>query len=249
MAEREAGGAGAPAPFDYEALWGERWGDLQRYGPVSRHQRTILRTLLEPLAFETALDVGCGEGSNLAFLAALRPLRRVVGVDVAAAALARARALVPGAELVQGDARAAAALGPFDLVTSIDVVEHVEDDVAMLRAMAEATRRWVLCVTVQGRMRRGEEAIGHVRNYRRGELVEKLRSVGLRPVRVVEWGFPFYSPLFRSAVATSGAESLSYGRYGPGKRLLCHAIHALFRANSWRRGDKLFVLAERAPAP
>jgi hypothetical protein len=95
-------------------------------------------------------------------------------------------------------------------------------------------------------MRPGEREIGHLRNYRRGQLAGLMRDAGLRIVREVEWGFPFYSPLFRSAVSGAGGESLSYGRYGLGKKLACHAIYALFLANSWGRGDRVFVLGEKA---
>ena len=94
-------------------------------------------------------------------------------------------------------------------------------------------------------MREGEREIGHVRNYRRGELREKMIRAGLTPVRVVEWGFPFYSPLFRSGVAGTRSEALSYGQYGSGRRLLCQGLYALFLLNSWRRGDKVFILAEK----
>lgn len=49
------------------------------------------------------LDVGCGTGRNLPLY---RPGVRVVGVDVSAEALARARRRRPDVPLVQGDAQA-----------------------------------------------------------------------------------------------------------------------------------------------
>ena len=36
-----------------------------------------------------------------------------------------------------------------------------------------------------------------MRNYARGELVRKLEETGFVVVSVIEWGFPFYSPLYR----------------------------------------------------
>jgi len=229
----------------YNELWSGNWGDLQRYGPTSRHQRRVTSRILDGRGFGSVLDVGCGEGSNLAFLQGRYAPSRAVGLDLSAEAVARARKRCPGAAFHVGDATRAAELGPFDLVTCIDVLEHVERDAELVKALARASARWVFCVSVQGRMRPGEAEIGHLRNYRRGQLASLMRDAGLRVVREVEWGFPFYSPVFRSAVSGSGGEALSYGRYGLGKRLACHAIYGLFLANSWSRGDRVFVLGEK----
>jgi trans-aconitate methyltransferase len=230
---------------DYEDLWSHRWGDMQRYGPTSRHTRRILARLLDGLAFTSLLDVGCGEGSALGYLHARYPDVRLAGIDVSAEAVAQARSACPWARFTVGDFSAVPAGEQHDLVTCFDVLEHVEDDVGFLRDLATVSRRHVFCATVQGRMRPEERAIGHVRNYSRGELQRKMGEVGLTAVRTVEWGFPFYSPLFRSTVSATGSDSLSHGRYGLARRLVCHALYAVFLLNSWERGDRLYVLAEK----
>jgi trans-aconitate methyltransferase len=219
---------------------------MQRYGPTSRHTRRILARLLDSLDFSSVLDVGCGEGSALAHLHGRYPSVRLAGIDVTAEAVARARANCPYASFRVGDVSAVPAGERFDLVTCFDVLEHVVDDAALLRGLAAVSGRRVLCATVQGRMRPEEASIGHVRNYARGDLQRKMVEAGLNPVRTVEWGFPFYSPVFRTLVSASGSDSLSHGRYGAGRRLTCHALYALFLLNSWRRGDRLYVLAEKA---
>jgi SAM-dependent methyltransferase len=221
-------------------------GDLQQYGPTSRHQRRIIASMLDPLRFDSILDVGCGEGSLLAYLGPRYRCRHLVGLDLSESAIARARHTFPSASYIVGNIGDLPPGESFDLVTSIDVLEHVEDDEALLRDMAAATRRFVLCVTIQGRMRPGEQDIGHVRNYGYGELQEKMLAAGLNPIRTVEWGFPFYSPIFRSTLAHTRSELLSYGQYGLARRLLCHGMYALFLLNSWRLGDKIFILAEKA---
>lgn len=229
---------------DYDDLWQGSWGDLQRYGPTSRHQRRIIASLVSTLDVESILDVGCGEGSTLAFLRGIFGGASLAGLDVSAAALAHARRVCPSATYHLGAARELPADSRFDLVTCIDVLEHVEEDVALLAALAALSSRYVLCATVQGTMRPGEEHIGHVRNYRVDEVQDKMRLVGLEPIRTVEWGFPFFSPIFRSLVSSSRGETLTFGRYGPGRRVVCHALYALFLLNSWRHGDKLFVLSQ-----
>jgi trans-aconitate methyltransferase len=226
----------------YDAIWAEKWGDLQRYGPVSRHHRRIMASMARGLPVSTLLDVGCGEGSLLAFLAARLGVRAAAGIDVSQEAIAKARETYPAASYVIGDLTPSTFAERFDLVTCADVVEHVEDDVGLLRTVATASRRWVLVATIQGRMRPSEREIGHVRNYARGELADKMRSAGIEPVRTVEWGFPFYSPLFRSAAEARPAQSVSFGRYGIRRRLLCHSLYSLFLLNSSSRGDRVYVL-------
>jgi SAM-dependent methyltransferase len=230
---------------DYDHLWKLTWGDMQKYGPASRHSRRVLARMLDGIAFRSVLDVGCGEGSNLAFLHQRYRCQRLTGCDVSESAIERARRAFPVANYFVGPPACLTDSRLYDLVMSIDVLEHVPDDVGLLRQMAEVTRRYVLCVTVQGRMRPQEVRIGHVRNYKRNELQSKMTHVGLAPIRAVEWGFPFYSPVFRSFVSGTRSDALAYGRYTIGKRLLCHAMYLLFLGNSWRRGDRLFVLAER----
>jgi len=106
------------------------------------------------------------------------------------------------------------------------------------------TGRYLLVSTLQGRMRSHETLVGHYRSYARGELQAKLESAGLRVVRVVEWGFPFFSPLYRDLFSATGLKA-TQGRYGPARRLLALLLFQLFRLNAWNRGDYLFVLAER----
>ena len=92
-----------------------------------------------PLAGKTALDVGCGAGLLCEPLARLGA--RVTGIDAAPENIAVARDHAAGAGL-SIDYRAAelATLAGqrFDLVTSLEVVEHVADPGAFVRGLADA---------------------------------------------------------------------------------------------------------------
>jgi SAM-dependent methyltransferase len=83
------------------------------------------------------LDIGCGTGANLEMLAQFGDSQ---GVDVSADALAfcRERGLVNvrqgAAEQLPWEA------GSFDLVTGLDVVEHLDDDLAGLKEMHRVLR-------------------------------------------------------------------------------------------------------------
>jgi SAM-dependent methyltransferase len=217
---------------------------MQHAGPVHRHIRDDMLRTVRALSIRSVLDVGCGSGDNLAALAELGAYD-LAGVDVSAEALARARQHVPSARFEVLDVQREALPEQFDLVMSIQVIEHLLDDIAALRNMAAMTRRFVCVSTMQGRMRPSERAIGHVRNYSVVELHRKLEAAGLTVVRTYGWGFPFYSPLYRSAVEWLPGGPPG-GPMGPLSRVAARLLYHLYRLNWPGRGDVLTVLAEPA---
>ena len=95
--------------------------------------------LARPLAGKRALDVGCGAGLLCEPLARLGAA--VTGLDAAAENIAAASDHAAGAGLKidyrAGDV-AALGLSGYDLVTSLEVLEHVGDKPAFLAALAQA---------------------------------------------------------------------------------------------------------------
>lgn len=225
----------------YDELWRTTWGDMQHLGPVHRHIREGLVRLVAALEVGSVLDVGCGSGENLAALSASGRYE-LAGVDLSPAAIEQARARVPGARLAVHDVERAPLAGRFELVVSIQVLEHMLDDMAGLRHMAQAATRYVFISTMAGRMRRSELRLGHQRNYSAVELRHKLAAAGLEVKRVWGWGFPFYSPLYRSAVEwlPGGPPGGSAGRW---TRVAAGALYQLYRLNWPGHGDVLNALA------
>jgi SAM-dependent methyltransferase len=214
---------------------------MQRLGPVHRHIQDDLVRVVSGLDVRSILDVGCGSGENLARLAGLDRYE-LCGTDVSDEALALAERTVPSARLLRLDVERHALRERFDLVMSIQVVEHLVDDVAALRHMASMSSDYVFTSTLGGRMRPSEPAIGHVRNYSSVELRRKHELAGLEVLWVRGWGFPFYSPLYRSAVEwlPGGPPSGHVGRLG---RIGASFLYHLYRLNAPRRGDVLSALA------
>lgn len=233
-----------PGSVDYDASWEHRWNDMRRYGPTGRHLRRIITDMIGPLAYESVLDVGCGQGSLLATVMPLKPDARYMGVDFSDKALEVARQRAPQAEFARLDLTAGHLDRRFGLVLCTDVIEHIEDDGTALSNLAAMTGGYLLVSTLQGRMRAYETKVGHYRNYAPGALQAKIEATGLVVERVVEWGFPFFSPLYRDLFSATGIQA-TQGSYGPGRRLLADAIYHLFRLNAWSRGDYIFVLARR----
>lgn len=228
----------------YDRGWESKWDDMKTYGPFSRHLRRLIKSIIRPLAFESVLDVGCGQGSLLAELCKESPRANPCGCDISAVALELARQRLPHGRFYVLDVSREHLGEKFDLVICSEVLEHISDDMAALANLTNMTRKYLLITAPQGRMRRFESSeVGHVRNYARNELVKKIRTHGFDIISMVEWGFPFYSPLYRNLLELLGGRGAS-GNYGATRKSIASALYLLFMLNSSKRGDEILVLAE-----
>ena len=95
-------------------------------------------TSFTPLRGRTALDVGCGAGLLCEPLARLGAA--VTGIDAAAETIAVARdhARASGLQIDYRCGGVETVTGTYDLVTSLEVIEHVSDPAAFVRGLARA---------------------------------------------------------------------------------------------------------------
>src|SRR5437667_9152380 len=142
------------------------------------------------------LDVGCGTGANLQMLSEFGDAE---GVDVSSEALdfCRARGL---AKVKQGAAEALPYEdASFDLVTGLDVVEHLDDDLAGLKEMRRVLRprgRALLFVPAFMFLWGVQDDISHHRRrYTVKELKQKLRDAGLTVERITYANISFFLPI------------------------------------------------------
>ena len=95
---------------------------------------TLRRLPGEP---ERVLDYGCGEGRYLEVVRERFPNARLVGCDVSSVALDHARRRRPWADYTKmDDERAPLEDGSFDLILSVEVLEHVADVELATRELA-----------------------------------------------------------------------------------------------------------------
>ena len=114
-------------PLDPQAYWEALYGESPRW---SGNVNAILAQVAEDILPGTALDLGCGEGADVLWLA--HRGWHAVGVDIAQGAIIRARATAEATQLEEGRAqflrsdlsvltqerRPEELTGPFELVTA-----------------------------------------------------------------------------------------------------------------------------------
>lgn len=133
-------------------------------------------------AAETFLEIGCGTGFVLAMLARRFPRMKLFGSEIFTTGLTYARQRVPHGALFQMDARDIPFHGTFEVVGAFDVLEHIDDDVRVLRNIADCLvpSGWLLLTVPQHRFlwSAADDYAQHKRRYGRRELVAKLEDSG-----------------------------------------------------------------------
>ncbi|HKP46102.1 MAG TPA: class I SAM-dependent methyltransferase [Pyrinomonadaceae bacterium] len=168
-------------------------------------RRKIIESFLRPVVKELQasatgplriLDVGCGTGANLEMLS---QFGKAEGVDVSAQALDFCRAR--GLNLVKEGAAEELPYEDtsFDLVTGLDVVEHLDDDVAGLREMRRIVRpggKIVLFVPAFTFLWGVQDDISnHRRRYSMGQLRAAVAAAGFEIDRASYVNLSFFAPI------------------------------------------------------
>ena len=145
------------------------------------------------------LEIGCGTGHNLPMLARFGEVE-AIEIDGAAREIASARLGKPIAAAPL-PALTGVTRGAYDLVAVLDVVEHIEDDVAALKAMVDCLKpggRILITVPAHQWMWSAHDVVNHhFRRYSKKTLGAGIERAGLRH-NGLRW---FNSLLFPAAVA------------------------------------------------
>ena len=180
------------------------------------------------------LDVGCGTGANLLMLS---KYGEAEGVDISEDALAFCRdrgldkvKLGAAEELPYED-------GTFDLVTAFDVVEHMDDDLAVMKEMRRVLRpggRVLLFVpTFMFLWGLQDDVSHHRRRYRLPELTRVLEQAGFQIERATYANITFFLPILiiRKLMQLTGIKSESENNINV--PAFNGVLGRLFGAESW----------------
>ena len=162
-----------------------------------------LRRALPPRRLRL-LELGCGTGN---VLAALSEFGDAVGMDANADLVAAGRAAGLEVRLGHLPDDLGVAPGWAEVVLLLDVIEHVDDDVATLRAARAAVAEGGLLVVTVPAYRwlwsGHDEVLGHRRRYTAGELRAAVERAGFTVLRVSYFNAVLF-PLLLAARAWKG---------------------------------------------
>jgi SAM-dependent methyltransferase len=150
-----------------------------------------IRRAIDAVGPESVLELGCGQGALGAWCAARVGEYTGVEPDAAARATATERiGAMPGARIVASiDDTAGFAV---DLACAFEVLEHVEDDVGLLRTLRSRLRPGgALLLSVPAHPHRygaSDALVGHHRRYARTDLESRLTTAGYAVVGVESYG-------------------------------------------------------------
>ncbi len=155
----------------------------------------VLASHIKPEGKLNILDIGCGTGINFWWL---KEWGKVTGLDNSPEAIEYCREKYAYDALVLSDASKLPE-GQFDLITAFDILEHIQDDTAVLTEWRRSLRRGgLILLTVpahQWLFNKHDEVLHHRRRYSAVELRRKIESAGLT-VRFISPFFFFVFPVF-----------------------------------------------------
>ena len=142
-------------------------------------------------ALKSFLEIGCGTGFVISGISKRFPEARLFGSEYLEEGLVYARQRVPTAEFTQMDARCIPNESDLDAIGAFDVLEHIEEDEAVLQQVFKALKpcgylfisvpqhHWLWSAV--------DEYACHVRRYTADELHKKVCQAGFEIIRTTSF--------------------------------------------------------------
>lgn len=175
---------------------GSHWWYAGRRMILENFLEQIIQKLKSKTENPKILDVGCGTGANLEMLG---KFGEATGVDVSEDALefCRQRGL---SQVKYGLAENLPfADESFDLVTALDVVEHLDDDIAglkeMHRVLQKDGRALIFVPAFMFLWGVQDDVSNHRIRYTKKQITERLRQAGFEIERSTYANITFFAPI------------------------------------------------------
>jgi SAM-dependent methyltransferase len=239
---------------DYEQLWSQEWGELQRIGPLTHSNHRLILKLLRPHFIEGCriLDVGCGNGALLEKLSMEPVDLRLAGIEGSEQAVARApeslRSRIVRRDITNGFSFNGET---FDILICSEVLEHLSDYHPALESIAAHTRTGGhVLITVPHSMAywsKADKFAGHYRRFEYKDFRDELKQYRLELLEYFTWGFPV-SYLYYLVVRQVDPAKLMKQRNSPLRAFVANVIyHAMKIDDSFtgKRWHQLIALAKK----
>jgi SAM-dependent methyltransferase len=183
--------ARSSAHFPMEAV--ARMAELEQRHFWFRARSELIATLIARYFPDgrSLLEIGCGTGLVLARLHDAFPRVALTGADLSLDALEIARRRVPYATLAQFDIRTVPYEEEFDIVCVLDVIEHLDEDLAALEQSRGALRQGggiIVSVPQHRWLWSAMDEYGrHRRRYERRRAQTLLHRAGFDVVRTTSY--------------------------------------------------------------
>lgn len=137
--------------------------------------------------FRLLLEIGCGTGFVLSGISKAFPNATLSGSEIFVEGLDFAAARTPSAHFMQMDARNIPFEDEFDVIGAFDVLEHIEEDTAVLAQVHAALKpRGFMLLTVPQHAwlwSAADDYAHHARRYSAEDLHGKIKAAGFQVLR------------------------------------------------------------------
>lgn len=174
---------------------GSHWWFVGRRAILESFLKQIVQSPKSEVQSPKILDVGCGTGANLEMLA---QFGEAEGVDVSDEALEFCRR--KGLKAQKGLAETLPyADETFDITTALDVVEHLDDDIAglkeMHRVLKTGGKTLVFVPAFMWLWGVQDDISNHRIRYTKSQIVERLEKAGFTVERATYANWTFFAPI------------------------------------------------------
>jgi 2-polyprenyl-3-methyl-5-hydroxy-6-metoxy-1,4-benzoquinol methylase len=200
-------------PDNWDLHWKQNV-DSASLNPAQIYRHQLVASLVASRDPESVVDIGCGQGDFLQFLAAQNSNIGLRGIELSKTGTEITQAKVGHAVVLQADildqSFNPAILPKSSLGTCIEVLEHLDDASTFLQRAAQLIQPCgTLIITVPSGPRTAFDIhIGHRRHFSRQSLTALLHECGLKNISVERYGWPFFN-LYRTLVLIRGKKLIN----------------------------------------